>query len=145
MLKVFTDGGARGNPGPSAGAFAAFEMDKLLHKDHRFFGDGTNNEAEYKALIFAYEWVVKNIQNGSQRNIQFFLDSQLVVRQLMGVYRIKNINLLKFYKTIKKLEEETGAVKIEYFFIPREKNKLADKLVNTALDENSIVSRTPRL
>ncbi|KKQ24896.1 MAG: ribonuclease HI, ribonuclease HI, partial [Microgenomates group bacterium GW2011_GWC1_37_12b] len=90
MIKIFTDGGSRGNPGPAASAFVVFENNKILTKEGKFLGNATNNIAEYSALLLAVEWLNKNKLT---ENIKFFLDSELIVKQLNKTYKIKNKNL----------------------------------------------------
>ena len=136
MTKVYADGGARGNPGPAACAFVVVEDGKIIHKDSKFLGTATNNVAEYSAVLLAHEWINKNNKNLSYENIVFFLDSELVTRQLRGVYKIKNDSLKKLATKIKKLEM-TLEKNVSYSSVPRSKNILADKLVNEQLDENT--------
>jgi len=131
-IKIFTDGGARGNPGPTAIGVAIFgeESGKIMEKFGRVLGETTNNVAEYSAVIEALKWVASNLPPGLE--INFFSDSKLMVSQLNGLYKIKNHNLRLLILKVKELEMETGA-KIFYHHIPREENKLADSLVNSCL------------
>ncbi len=135
MLRIFTDGGARGNPGPSASAFVVYRDKENIFQKYLYLGQGTNNEAEYQAVILAHTWLLENPQIISSQEICFFLDSELVVKQLNGVYKIKSDNLLPLAKTVKDFEEKLGSRKPNYFFVKREKNKEADRLVNIALNE----------
>lgn len=130
-LRVFCDGGARGNPGPAASAFVIFSPEgKILAKEGKSIGQATNNVAEYKAVLFALRWLSKKNKEGK---ILFFLDSQLVASQLTGKFKIKDKKLLDLVFKIKELEKNfTG--KIIYKNIPREKNKMTDSLVNQTLD-----------
>lgn len=134
VVLVYSDGGARGNPGPAAiGVFVVFE-DNVLVRISKRIGEATNNVAEYKAVIEGFHWLIAN--RGSfpfNADIVFSMDSQLVARQLNGIYRVKNPALSELLLTIRKQEERLGA-KIEYKHIPREQNKEADRLVNKALD-----------
>lgn len=136
-LKIYCDGGARGNPGPGAGAFVAIEGEKLIYKKGKFFGKVTNNEAEYGAVIMALEWLLDNktINQLNSNSVNFFLDSELVVKQLNGLYKIKSKNLLPLILEVKNLEKKFSG-KISYANIQRDKNFLADALVNETLDEN---------
>lgn len=130
-LYVFTDGGARGNPGPAACAFVVKDdKGKILAEKGKFIGRATNNIAEYQAVIEALKWIKDNFPQISK--VQFFLDSQLVVNQLNGVFRIKNQNLRNLILEIKKREQEIMS-KIFYQFIPREKNRRADFLISQIL------------
>ena len=132
-LTIFSDGGSRGNPGPAACAYAIFQDGKLIKQDAKYLGITTNNTAEYSAVILALEWVVKNSLGAG---IIFNLDSELVVRQLTGVYKIKNKDIVEFVLKIKNLQRINN-LEINWVHVPREKNKLADKLVNEKLDESS--------
>ncbi len=140
-LTVFADGGARGNPGPSAWAFVVKNPNNdILVEKAGFFGNATNNVAEYKAVLAAFSWLVANKSLVKHiEEIVFFLDSQLVVNQLSGSFKIKNENLRKLVIEIKKLEAELkifiANLQVIYNHIPREENKHADSLLNKALDE----------
>ena len=133
-LKIYTDGGSRGNPGPSALGFVVIKDGKIIHKGSRFLGTGTNNEAEYSALIDAYKWLIEKIKVPKIFQIFFYLDSELVVKQLNGLYKIKSSNLKPYFFDIKKYEKLVDATK-KYVSIPREQNKLADEMVNEELDK----------
>ena len=137
MIKIFTDGGSRGNPGPAASAFVVFENNKILTKEGKFLGNATNNIAEYSALLLAVEWLNKNKLT---ENIKFFLDSELIVKQLNKTYKIKNKNLKIIFLRINKLLDE-GFEGSSFIHVPRGQNKLADELVNKILDENIQTSR----
>lgn len=133
-LHVFTDGGARGNPGPSAiGVVVKDDKGKTLAQFGKTLGVATNNVAEYRAVVEALEWVKKR---GSTSHIVFFLDSKLVAMQLSGIYKVKNAHLRELVMQIRILEQEIGA-DVFYQAIPREKNKEADRMVNLALDQNA--------
>lgn len=135
MITVFTDGGARGNPGSAAiGVYIVNDKKKVLYEKGETIGVATNNVAEYKAVIKALSWFLGNkgiaIKNSS---IRFLLDSQLVASQINGVFKVKNPNLRLLLFEVRKKEVELSA-KITYSYIAREKNKKADALVNKALD-----------
>lgn len=135
MLSVFTDGGSRGNPGQAAiGVYITDESEKNIYSFGERLGVATNNVAEYKAVIAALSWLVNNKELVSKyKKINFYLDSLLLVSQLNGIYKIKNPQLKELYFTVR--EKETLLLKgIQYFHVPREKNKNADRLVNMALD-----------
>ena len=133
-LFVYCDGGARGNPGPAAAAIVIEKDGKVIHKESKYLGRGTNNEAEYSGVILGLEWVSKNI-TGTEK-ITFILDSQLVANQLSGKFKVKNENLRNRYFTAKTLEKNISA-EINYESVSRDRNKIADLLVNKELDENS--------
>ncbi len=134
-LKVFTDGGARGNPGPAAiGVFISDQKDKVLAKIGKTIGIATNNVAEYKAVIEALSWILENKNKFSKDiKIEFFLDSQLIYSQVVGLFKIKNSNLRSLLFEVREKEAQIN-LPISYSHIRREKNKIADSLVNSALD-----------
>ncbi len=132
-LTIYTDGGARGNPGPAAYGFTiSDEASNLIYEEGKTIGNTTNNVAEYTGILKALTWVLENISNPA--SVSCFLDSELVVKQLTGVYKIKNEELRNYVYSVKQIEEKLG-VPISYTAIPRAQNKLADKLVNQALDQ----------
>lgn len=133
-LSVFCDGGARGNPGPAAIGFVVWQNNKIVHKFSQRIGVATNNVAEYRAVISALEWLTsqKSI-NPLPLTINFFLDSQLIVNQLNGRYKVKNSNLQKLIINVKNLEKKLGR-KINCRYISRRQNKIADSLVNQVLN-----------
>lgn len=143
MVKVYTDGGARGNPGPSAiGVYITNADNKLIIGFGKPTGISTNNVAEYKAVIDALSWLVEHPDVlKDQDSISFFLDSQLICSQVNGLFKVKNSNLAELLFQIRQKEAMLG-INIKYSHIPREENKKADKLVNMALDKNSFVSHT---
>jgi ribonuclease HI len=134
-IKIFTDGGSRGNPGPAAiGVYIVNDNKKALAKLAGKIGTATNNEAEYKALLKGLDWVLENQKKfENETRINFYLDSQLVYSQVIGIYKVKNERLRNF---IFELRQKEAQIKLPLFYnhIPREKNYEADKLVNLALD-----------
>lgn len=133
-LIIYTDGGSRGNPGPAAwGVYIENQHGKMLWEKGEYIGTTTNNVAEYSAVINALKWIIHFQKSTPVTAISFFLDSQLVVRQLGGMYKIKSIGLLPLFDEIRNLEREVHTP-ISYTHIPREKNKKADRQVNVALD-----------
>lgn len=135
IWKVYCDGGARGNPGPAAAAFVVEVNGKVVAKDAQYLGKTTNNAAEYQAAILALKWLAKN-GNDLPSEITFVHDSELIARQLAGLYKIKNEGLRNLYFSAKSLEKTINK-KIKYLSVPRAHNKIADFLVNKILDENS--------
>ncbi len=128
--KLFTDGGSRGNPGPSAGAFLICKMDdNVVEKSGFYIGIATNNQAEYQALLKG----LKRSAALGVRKLNVFMDSELIVKQLNGLYKIKNKDLQLFYQQIKKLEK--GFEEISFTHVPRAMNEEADTEVNRILDE----------
>ncbi|MCU0680147.1 MAG: ribonuclease HI family protein [Planctomycetes bacterium] len=128
-LITYTDGGARGNPGPSGiGAVIYNEEKKIVATISKFLGEGTNNQAEYKALIVALE---KAKELGATE-LQCFLDSELVVKQLNREYKVKDQDLAQLFLKVYNLS--LNFKKIIFTHVRREFNKEADKLANEAMD-----------
>ncbi len=136
-IYIYSDGGARGNPGPAACAFAVYDQKKkLISQGSKFLGVKTNNVAEYLGVISALSWLLEQRKNFQAKNIIFYLDSELVCRQLNGHYKIKNKNLIALSKKIFRTINYLG-VKVRFVSIPRSSNVYADKLVNKILDKYS--------
>lgn len=129
MLTIYTDGGSRGNPGNAACAFVVYDEGVEVKRDSKFLGHATNNFAEYNGVLLALEW----IKEGS--SVNFFLDSELVVKQLTGIYKIKNSVIQNLVLQIKKIIHDKQ-IFAEFNNVPREKNKTADLLVNKELDRS---------
>jgi len=130
-IKIFTDGGARGNPGPAAiGIVIKDENGRLLKSIGESIGRATNNQAEYQAVIRALDYVVSEI---GEAEIEIFLDSQLVACQLNGEYKIKDPGLKPLFYRVREQVMKLGG-KVSFIHIPREKNKEADLLLNQVLD-----------
>lgn len=128
-IKIFTDGGSRGNPGPAAsGVVILTANDEVIEGFGRFLGEATNNVAEWTAVKFALEEAKKY----QPKHIDFFMDSELVCKQLNGQYRVKHPGLIPIYLEVKKLAAEFD---ITFAHVYRAYNKLADAQVNIAIDE----------
>lgn len=129
-LKVFTDGGARGNPG-IAGYGVHIENDnkKIVFEESKFLGIKTNNEAEYMGLIGALTWIE---DNAPEVEVEIHSDSQLLVRQMKGIYKVKAVHLKTLWA---KAQDLSLGKKIEYKEIRREENFKADALANEAMDK----------
>lgn len=136
MITVFTDGGARGNPGPSAiGVYIIDDEKQVLYEKGERIGMATNNVAEYKAVLHALSFLSQNKPIVKKHSaVHFLLDSQLVASQINGIFKVKNSKLRSLLFQIREKETEISA-KIIYSHIAREKNEKADSLVNKALDE----------
>ena len=130
-IVVYTDGGSRGNPGPAG---IGVWIETLNKKYGEFIGKKTNNDAEYEALIFALKKVKSLLGKSKAKQVKLkcFLDSELVVKQMNHEYKLKDEKIQKYFITIWNLMLDFADVKILH--IPREKNKIADSLVNQALD-----------
>jgi ribonuclease HI len=129
MMQLYTDGGSRGNPGPAAYGFLIYEGKKELCKEGKKLGTTTNNVAEYKAIIEGLRSAME-----ISDSVEVFSDSELVVKQLNGEYKVKKEHLKVLFGIVKSLERRFK--EISYTHRPREHpmQKLADKLVNEALD-----------
>jgi ribonuclease HI len=129
-LKLYADGGSRGNPGPSASGYVIFDEDENIIVDKGvYLGITTNNQAEYTALKLA---MADCISLGAS-DVEVLMDSLLVVNQMKGIFKVKNKDLWPIHDAIKTMAEKLKHV--SYQHVPREYNKLADAAVNRALDE----------
>ena len=127
--RLYTDGGARGNPGPAAAAYVVeAEGGEVLAAHGEAIGVATNNVAEYRALIAGLEGA--ELLGVTELDVRS--DSELMVKQMRGEYRVKNAALRELYDEATALARRLG--KVEYRHVKRAHNKLADKLVNDALD-----------
>jgi Ribonuclease HI len=132
MIYTNSDGGARGNPGPGAIGVIVREDGKILTKYQADVGKRvTNNVAEYEGLIKALELASKF----TNKKVICVVDSELIVKQLLGEYRVKNRKLLELFRKVQRLQENFE--KIEYKHAPREDNyqKIVDGLLNNELDK----------
>lgn len=132
-ISIFTDGGARGNPGPAALGVVIKDGGETIAAFGQRLGETTNNIAEYSAVLAALNWIITNKEKVGEASISFFMDSQLIYSQIKGIYKIKNEKLRELLFEVRKKEAEIK-MPIFYNHIPREKNKEADKFVNKALD-----------
>lgn len=131
-LTIYTDGGARGNPGPAGIGIVVYDQNQeIVLQHHEYIGKATNNVAEYTAVVKAFE----RIKEFKPNSVRFFLDSELVVKQLNQEYKIKNEKLGKLFIIIWNARQSYQDV--SFVHIPRAQNKLADSLVNKALDEQA--------
>jgi ribonuclease HI len=129
--KLYTDGGSRGNPGDSACAYVICEMDgTVVEKSGSYMGVATNNQAEYYGMVKGLERAVDLGIN----KITLFSDSQLVVNQMNGLYKVKNQELAPYHRQLSELANSFES--ISFVYVPRELNKIADKEVNRILDQN---------
>lgn len=133
LVKIFTDGGARGNPGPAGAGGVLYENNEdgdeiVVAKIAKYLGTMTNNQAEYMALIYALE----KAQKLGYNEIEINMDSELIIKQLKGEYKVKNAELSKLFLQARTL---LGFFKKStYTHVKREKNFEADALVNKAID-----------
>lgn len=134
-LIIFTDGGARNNPGPAAAGIVIMDEKKnILKKSFKYLGERTNNQAEYEAVIEALI-IAKEFKAD---NLTFYLDSQLVVEQLNKRYKVKDKDLAPLFVKVWNLC--LNFKNVSFSHIPREENIEADKLVNECLDSENRLS-----
>ena len=128
--KIYTDGACRGNPGPSGIGAIILKGDKVVHEISKFIGTVTNNVAEYEALLAALDYCVKK----KLSPVEILADSQLMIRQLSGQYKVKHPNMIPLYERAK---EYLKHLKCEGFtHVPREENTHADRLSNEGIDRH---------
>jgi ribonuclease HI len=135
-LIAHIDGGARGNPGPAAiGVVVKDSHGTLLFEEGSCIGHGTNNEAEYRALIRLLEVSGHDpvIKNSGAKTLRVHCDSKLIVMQVTGEWKIKEPRLRELYEQVQKVKTHVPFV-LRIKHVPREENKDADRLVNAALD-----------
>ncbi|OGZ58004.1 MAG: hypothetical protein A3G60_04240 [Candidatus Ryanbacteria bacterium RIFCSPLOWO2_12_FULL_47_9c] len=134
-LIIYTDGGSRGNPGPAAlGIVIQDTSGKLIKEYGEALGVRTNNEAEYEAVIFALKKVKALFGKEKTKTmaLDVRMDSELVMKQLTGQYKVEEEKLFPLFIKIWNLKMDFGS--ITFMYVPREKNKDADRMVNEALD-----------
>ena len=129
-IKLYTDGGSRGNPGPSAGGYVIMRGDNnIIVKRGVYLGVTTNNQAEYTALKLGLE----ELQKMRAKRVHVYMDSLLVVNQMLGIYKVKNRDLWPVHDVVQGLVK--GFEHINFTHVPRAMNKIADAAVNEALDK----------
>lgn len=127
---LYSDGASRGNPGEGgAGAVLLDARGEIVVTAKQFLGTCTNNEAEYRALMLGLEEALKR----GIRTLHIYMDSELLVRQILGIYRVKNSNLQVLMKEVRKLLSFLDDYSVSH--VPRERNAVADRLANEAIDE----------
>jgi ribonuclease HI len=137
---IFTDGGARGNPGPAAAGGVIVDSDGIVTAEvTEYLGIATNNVAEYKALILT---LTRAFELGCRR-VGVKMDSELVVKQLSGAYRVKDEKMIPLHAEARRLLAQFDERSIEH--ISRSANKRADKLVNAVLDARAVSIREAAL
>ncbi|MEX2008334.1 MAG: ribonuclease HI family protein [Candidatus Spechtbacterales bacterium] len=134
MIEIYTDGGARGNPGPAA---AGVVIGAPYNKSYsQYLGETTNNIAEYQAVILALEKLRALVGKGKTKStdVTVFMDSQLAVQQLSGRYKVNSENIIPLFIKIHNLRVDYRSVAFQH--VPRAQNKGADKMVNQELDKH---------
>jgi len=128
--KLFSDGACRGNPGiGGAGAVITDDADQVIWEGKEYLGHCTNNIAEYKALIL----VLRGALSQWYKNLQIYMDSELLAKQINGAYRVRNANLQVLMKEVRDLLKAFESAEVKH--VPRLHNSHADKLANLAIDE----------
>ena len=133
-IYVYTDGASRGNPGPAAIGYAVFDASgKCLERNGRFIDRHTNNEAEYEALL----WALERAKRYTKESVKFHSDSELVVHQVNGVYKVKKEHLRRYIERIERGVEHFRSFRLVH--VPRENPRiqLVDGIVNRVLDEEA--------
>lgn len=139
-IKIYTDGGSRGNPGPAAvGVVFKDEHNRTTEEFSDYIGETTNGQAEYQAIIFG----LRKAKSLKYRKADVFMDSQFIVEQLNGRYKIKEEGIIPLF--IKAWNLRLDFDEIKFHYIPREHNQEADKLVNMVLDHQKKINRIPGL
>lgn len=133
VLTIYTDGGARNNPGPAGIGVVIKEGRKVVERYCEYIGKATNNQAEYQAVIAG----LQRAKELGAKEAHCYLDSELVVNQLNRRYRVKDKDLAPLFVKVWNLSLDFQ--KVIFIAIPREKNKEADKLVNEALDKAGFI------
>jgi ribonuclease HI len=128
-VELFVDGGSRGNPGPAGGGFAVYSGGKLVLKGSDYFGEKTNNQAEYLALRHALR---ETYAKFGDVKVKCYMDSELVVYQMNGEYKVKSENVQPLFSEVQRIKDQFKSFSIKH--IKREQNKMADKLANDAMD-----------
>ena len=138
MITAHIDGGARGNPGPAGyGAYITDANGKVLAELHGGLGIATNNVAEYNGLLAALQWAIDH----GHRDVRIKADSELLVKQMRGEYKVKNEGLRPLVARARLLVGQLGRVTFEH--VRREQNKDADRLSNVGMDYSEEALRNP--
>ena len=132
MLSVYSDGGSRGNPGKSAYAIVVVENGKILHEHVEFLGIHTNNYAEYRGLIAG----ISKVLDMNATDVEFVMDSQLVIRQMNGEYKVKSPDMKALYDDAKTLSSMIPNVRFRNVRRSEEFIPHADFLLNQEMDRN---------
>jgi len=131
-LRIYSDGGARGNPGPSAFAVVVTNGGEILHQHSEYIGINTNNVAEYRGLIYAVGCAI----DSREEDVEFVMDSELVIKQMRGEYKVKSDNLREMYRDVKAMTSTIPKVRFTHVRRADRMITLADSLLNEKLDEH---------
>ncbi|MFA7309263.1 MAG: ribonuclease HI family protein [Patescibacteria group bacterium] len=135
QYSLYTDGGSRGNPGPSALGFVIYNGDEVVEKKGEYLGVITNNQAEYTALVEG----LRAARHHRISELSVCMDSELIIKQMKGEYRVKDSKLIPLFHLAKEIASEFDHV--TYTHVRREKNTVADAMVNEALDHHLATKR----
>lgn len=136
---VYTDGGARGNPGPGGAGVVVFDpTGALVYEGGAYLGEVTNNVAEYEALL----WGLRVAEHAGARRVRVVCDSELLVKQMNGQYRVRSPLLAPLFLEAQSLRRRFDEISFEH--VPRERNAAADRLANQAMDERGLVGNAPQ-
>jgi ribonuclease HI len=130
-LKIYSDGGARGNPGPAAFAVLVFREGKMIHQHSEYIGINTNNVAEYRGLIYATGYAT----DSGEDEVEFIMDSKLAVEQMKGNYKVRSKNLIDMYHDIKAMASNIRSVKYRHVRRSDVTIANADALLNKEMDK----------
>ncbi|MFO8020411.1 MAG: ribonuclease HI family protein [Promethearchaeia archaeon] len=133
VLEIYTDGAARGNPGPAAIAFIFVKNNQIVENGSQYVGSATNNAAEYKALILALQVAAKR----TEEEIKVFSDSQLMIRQLTNVYEVRKQHLQEYHKKIQSLQQHFEKVHFAHVTRDHQYIQECDRLCNERLDQKT--------
>ena len=129
-LTVYSDGGSRGNPGHSAYAIVVTQDGRILHEHSEYLGINTNNYAEYRGLIAG---IVKAIELGAD-DVEFVMDSELVIKQMNGEYKVKSPNIMELHRDAKALSSQIPKVRFTHVRRSNEFVSRADAMLNHQMD-----------
>lgn len=134
MLVIYSDGGSRGNPGPSAYAIVVMEKGRVIHRHSEFLGINTNNYAEYRGLIAA----MTKAKELGEKEVEFVMDSELVIKQMRGEYKVRSPSIKELHDDAVSLSYLFDAVKFTHVKREDPMISLADSLLNEEMDRHRI-------
>ncbi len=131
MVEIYTDGASRGNPGPSSYAYIIVDKGKIVEKGSGYLGIGTNNNAEYTAIIKA----LNKAKDKGYSEVELFSDSELVVRQIKGEYKVRSNKLLPLFKEVEELKKSFKSFSINHVRREEKYIPICDSMCNAVLDQ----------
>ncbi|MDR0198784.1 MAG: ribonuclease HI family protein [Methanomassiliicoccaceae archaeon] len=131
-LKIYSDGGARGNPGPAAFAVVVCKDGKIIHQHSEYIGVSTNNVAEYRGLIYAAGYAIDSRED----DVEFIMDSKLAVEQMKGNYKVRSKNLIDMHHDVKAMVSNIRNVKFRHVKRSDAMIAVADALLNRTMDDH---------